>query len=164
MIHLILFLIIIILWPSPLRWEIKNDAYGERKKHPNYDWQRRTVLCILAGLANAVFLNIIYEYGWWWVIWNAVRYSVCTAGIFIAIFPYAINYVQLKNHVTRANTSSGYLEYQFLQIREIITHILTHLSDTAIPDKYDWYRKLGPALRLAGYGIILIVSITIWFL
>lgn len=162
MIRLILLLILNSLWPAPLRWEIKNDAYGEHKKHPNYDWERRTVLCALTGVLASCALTWIEHHDWQWTLWNAVKYSLCSAAIFIAVFPYAINYIHLKNHVTRAKTTKGYLEYQFLTRKEIIHHVLTHLSDSAVPDKYEWYRRLGPIGRLIAYDLLLIASVWLW--
>ena len=152
---------------TPLYWEIKNDTNGD--EHPNYDWERRMFLCSLVGVISAI--SIHWFSPWWEFLLFAVKYSVCCAGIFSAIFPYWVNYVHLKKGIVviskdvSTKAYKGIIRYHFesLTKKEIFIHVVSHLSDSAIPDKWKFWRKIGWVGRLIVYAFILTCSSILWF-
>ena len=151
--------LIILLFPT---WfEVYRDRNGDI--HPNYDWKFRGLTCIIAGFLAPYG---VHDYtGWESYVLTSIKYTTISIMLFTSIFPYWINFVHLKNNVTRfaGVTKSHRYDFKFLTYSEILKHVLTHLSDTAWPDKEQWYRSLRWIGRLIIYGLILCVSIYLLF-
>jgi len=92
-------------------------------------------------------------------IFNLVRFSTSSAFLFAAFFPYWINFVHLKNGVTHYRGINYKFPYKYLKLHEVLDHIVTHLSDSAWPDKEKWWRAFGWFGRSIVYLVFLFVGV-----
>lgn len=178
-ITLSIFGLIILL--APTIFEIIRDRHGDA--HPNSDWKLRTTFCIISGgvftlvmLPSDTTLNH--------ALLNFIRFIVVSGCLFTGIFNYWINYVHLKNGVTEAKVKiknslfnspmtgtskplmfiDGVADYFECSKKEVLIHVLSHLSDSAWPDKTWWWRAIGWQGRLIVNTVILIGGLYLYFM
>lgn len=111
------------------------EAYEDRKgdKHPNLDWAYRGGLMIGAAALVATISP------WMGVERNFFRSFALTFGIFTFFFPYLINIVHKKKKWWDS------------------------LSDTAIPDKWTYWRLTPWPVRMFILAIFLGIGLTLYF-
>lgn len=142
----------------PTWFEGYRDRNGDA--HPNNDWKLRGIICLISGIVATIILPKSE-----WMILDFLRYSTSSILLFTSVFPYWINFIHLKNGVTRYNGIPKTHIYNFknLNSNEVLDHVVKHLSDTAWPDKEKWYRAFGWGGRLIAYLLILCVAILLLF-
>lgn len=155
--------------PIPLLWELKDDAPGDIHGKGNKDMIYRSLLCFLSGALTT--LIIAFKAGPEINIFmNIARYTLCTAGIFIALFSYLVNYVHLKRGVTHytkwSMTSDRKLtiDFKFLTDREIFDHVVNHMNKNSWPDTSKFWNKIRWQGRAIVHLIIISISIILWFM
>lgn len=143
-------ILIILLCPTWI--ETRKDRKGN--KHPNHDWVYTLIFCIVTGcLVSFSIHQLDIEF--------MVRYSVASGFLFWAVFSYWNNLVELKNGTTTyAKIPKLHIySYRLLTWKEVLDHVVNHLSGTAWPDKTKWWRAIGWFGRLVVYLVFLTVAI-----
>lgn len=139
----------------PTMVEVTRDRKGD--SHPNADWKFRALLCACAGIIVSITFNKPTNYVTF--ISSSTVYAIASGLLFSSLFPYWINFVHLKNGVTRYLHKGIYVPYNWMLKKEVIKHVLQHLSDTAWPDKTEWWRKAGAGGRLVIYVILYLTAL-----
>lgn len=133
---------ILLLVIVPTAWALYDDRKGD--KHPNKDWIGIGIIMVISsfwvGLSEMLWLMMVKGL------------CVSYAG-FLLFFPPFMNWVLIKEE----NGVKG-----FINAKHKIIHCLDHLSLTAIPDKWKWYRAIPWYIRISGYLLLFVLSI-IWF-
>lgn len=146
-----------LLFPAAI--EVALDRDGDH--HPNNDWKLRGMLCMIVGLT----LCIIYsEHQFDLFTIDFLRYTLMSGLVFTAVFPYWINWVHLKRKITVYTYKKAFIPYALLTKKEVIHHVMNHLSDTAWPDKIWIWRLIGPYGRLIFNILLLGLTIFIYTL
>jgi len=143
---------ILLLLPTWL--EVYKDRNGD--VHPNHDWIFRGVLCLIVGFLLGLVSTTNHHF-----LLPCIKYTISSALLFAGIFPYWINFVQLKNGITTyAKVPKLHLYgYRLLSKSEVLDHVLNHLSDSAWPDKTKWWRSIGWLGRLIVNMILITIAV-----
>lgn len=153
------FIIIFLAALTPTWFEGIRDRKGD--SHPNSDWKLRGLLCFITAALSAFFFRDNF-----WI--DTIKYTVSSALLFAALFPYYINWIHLKNGVTTYKVVKTwddgrvvpmYYKYNLLERKEIFDHIVNHMSDKAWPDKLVWWRQIGWKWRMVINTTFLIAAI-----
>lgn len=166
-----IFGLIILFAPTALKvWRDRNGV-----KHPDPTFITFIGLMIGSGLV-VLFMNL------WgrcpcdvipvFLLWG--KYSIVSASFYASTFPSWINLVHLKNGVTMARVNRSdwgnvmvyrtYRGYSEIDRKELLMHIVSHLSKTAWPDKIWWWRAIGWKGRLIVNSLILIGGLYLYFM
>lgn len=135
---------ILILIVPVTAWALWNDRNGDDHKKGNYNdisWETWFIL------TSSAIVYWIEDYNWL-IYFKSLAISITGFGL---IFPYAFNWYWLYHQRS-----------QLTGLRRFI-RAMSMLSDTAIPDKWKWWRSLGWFGRLLVYVVLFTLAL-IWFL
>lgn len=156
------FIEILLLVIPPLAFKLWRDRNG--RKHPDPNGVLNVAMVMYLSITLVRFISLVAgwdEFGknvndvvFWYVKALAVSYTG-----YLLLFPPFMNFVRvLRWQKGLDKTMGGKTDYS-----KFIIYCLDHLSDTAIPDKWKWYRALGWKVRIISYFILFLASI-VWFI
>lgn len=166
---------------APTALKVCRDRNGV--KHPDR-WGFILLCChiivstgLLVAIRNFigvhVYFNPVMESYLISAVIQVTTYYVTSAAIYASIFPYWINWVHLKNGVTEARVNiivsnspmfiRGVADYFECSKKDVLMHVLSHLSNSAWPDKTWWWRAIGWQGRLLVNVIILSAALYLYF-
>lgn len=163
---LLLILTLLFFSPIPLLWELKDDAPGDIHGKGNKDMIYRSILCFISG--GLTTLVISFKAGPEINVWmNIIRYTLCTAGIFTALFSYVVNYIHLKRGITAYRVTPDAIKsipFRLMKDREVFDHVVNYMNEKSWPDRWKLWRKIGWIGRGIVHLIIISISIILWFI
>lgn len=131
-------IIIIITLCIPLGYAIWEDRKGD--KHPNHDW---VIIGIIMVVVSFIAAFIDGRFNIWF---NWFRSFMLSFGIYAALFDYGVSFMYLISKKVERKVNP-----------------LTHLSDTAWPDRTPWWRALGWGGRLFVKAWVFAVCYIVYF-
>ena len=152
MIHLFAYLTLIV---PPTGIKLIKDRNGIQHPDPSEAW----FVALICGCSGGIacILNDSLS------LWEWVRATCVSGGSFWLLFPYLFNWMwfnkTIQPTIIRCK-QKGLIIYSKIYNRR--WYILNYLSDKAIPDKYNWWRKLGWAGRIIVYLLIFTITVIIY--
>lgn len=139
---------IILLVIAPLSYALWNGRNGI--KHPAKD--------------QVIIVGIIMLVSSFWIGVAEMSWLMIVKGICVSYAGYLLFFPPLMNFVRVIRWNKGLESHIWVngEIKKTIVYCLDHLSDTAIPDKWRFYRAIPWQIRIAGYLVVFVISI-IWF-
>lgn len=137
--------IILLVLPS-VSLKLYRDRNGV--KHPDPEGVAWVLTCWMLGFIAVAFIQYPHESMPHVLLLKCLAVSFTGHGL---LFTYLFNILWAY----KTNPSAPFRIKQF--------YVLNHLSDSAIPDKWQWWRSLGPYGRLAVYLVCFVLSI-LWFI
>lgn len=141
--------IILLVLPS-VSLKLYRDRNGRR--HPDPEGVAWVLTCWMLGFIAVALIQYPHESMPHVLLLKCLAVSFTGHG---AIFNYAFNALWINKA-----SHSGFDRQQWFEYR--VHYVLNHLSDSAVPDRWQWWRSLGPYGRLAVYLVCFVISI-LWF-
>lgn len=131
-------IIIIVTLCAPLAYAVIEDRNGD--KHPNNDWMIIGLFMLVASIVSAF---IDGRFNFWF---NLFRSFMLSFGIYVLLFDYIVSIVLVMRGTVEGKINP-----------------LKHFSDTAIPDKWAWWRAIGWGGRLFVKAWVFAVCYIVYF-
>lgn len=135
-------LCIILLVAPSVSLKLYRDRNGRR--HPDYEGVAWVLTCWMLGFISVAFIQYPHESMPHVLLFKCLAVSFTGHGLF---FTYIYNWM-------------WFYKYYNIKYFSLPKYIFTHLSDSAIPDRWQWWRSLGPYGRLAVYLVCFGSAIT----
>lgn len=141
---------ILILITPPIAYKLYKDRRGFDHSKPNIEIDFTAAIIVIdAGLMNAFISPPIH----WLFFIKCVTVSITGFALF---FPPLFNLLWWeKSSITKVIWINALDRTKW-------SYIFNHMSNVAIPDRWEWYRKVGPFVRIGFYLVLFSLSI-IWY-
>ncbi len=152
MIHVFTYLILIV---PPTGIKLIKDRNGIQHPDPGEAWFV-ALICVASGGIACILNDSLSLWGWF-------RATSVSCGSFWLLFPYLFNWYWWHKTIKPYNTPHKIGNYTlYYSTYKLWWYVVDHLSDTAIPDKWPVWRKIGWFGRLLVYLIIFTITVIIY--